>query len=91
LESSKPVIQDVRAAKGVLICSGGLTQAAVEYGRTLNIDLCTAHDATHRHWAIDLRIPLLWVETTGEVTLEMELVADRTNPEGITSEPDPAK
>lgn len=85
------VIQDVRAAKGVLICSGGFTQAAVEYGRKLNIDLCTAHDAKHRKWAIDLRIPLLWVETTGDVTLEFELVADRPNPEAITLEPDPGK
>lgn len=85
------VIRDVRAAKGVLICSGGFTQAAVEYGRKLNIDLCSAHDAKHRKWAIDLRIPLLWVETTGDVKLEMELVADRTNPEAITLEPDPVK
>jgi hypothetical protein len=85
------VIHDVRAAKGVLICSGGFTETAVEYARTLNIDVCTAHDAQHRKWAIDLRIPLLWVETTGDVTLDMALVPDRTNPEAITLEPDPLK
>jgi hypothetical protein len=45
----------------------------------------------HCKWAIDLGIPLLWVETTGDVALEMEVVADRTNPEAITLEPDPAK
>jgi hypothetical protein len=85
------VIRDVRAAKGVLICSGGFTQAAVEYGRKLNIDLCTVHDAKHRKWAIDLRIPLLWVETAGDVTLEMELVNDRIYREPITFEPDAGK
>ena len=85
------VIEDVRAAKGVLICSGGFTSTAIEYGRKLSIDLCTAHDAKHRKWALDLRVPLLWLESSGDVLLEMNLVADRTNPEPITLEPDPGK
>src|SRR5262245_57358191 len=58
------VIDDVRAAKGVLICSAGFTEAAIQYAKNRNIDLCTVHDAQKRKWAIDLRIPLLWVETT---------------------------
>jgi hypothetical protein len=85
------VIDDVRAAKGVLICSGGFSSSALEYGRRLNIDLCTAHDARHRKWAVDLRIPLLWIESSGDAVLEMDLVADRGNPEPITLEPDPGK
>jgi hypothetical protein len=63
------VIRDVRAAKGVLICSGGYTGPALEYGRKLSIDLCTAHDAQHRKWAVDLKIPLLWIEHPGSVIL----------------------
>ena len=85
------VIDDVRAAKGVLISSSGFTKAAFDYARKLNIDLCTAHDAQKRKWAIDLHIPLLWVETSGEVKLNMALVADRTNPEAITLGRDAAK
>lgn len=67
------VIQDVQAAKGVLICSAGFTSTALDYGRKLNIDLCTAHDAAHRKWSLDLKIPLLWMEVSGEVSLEMDL------------------
>jgi hypothetical protein len=40
------VIRDVPAAKGVLTCSSGFTLPAVEYGRNLNITLCTAYDAS---------------------------------------------
>ncbi|HEV3438995.1 MAG TPA: restriction endonuclease, partial [Gemmata sp.] len=54
----KSVIEDVGAAKGVLICSKGFTSPALEYGRTVGIDLCTAHDAQSRKWAIELKIPL---------------------------------
>jgi hypothetical protein len=78
------VIEDVRAAKGVLICSGGYTSTALEYARRLNIDLCTAHDAQHRKWALDLKIPLLWIEYEGPVWLDMQLVSDQTNEEAIT-------
>lgn len=85
------VIKDVRAAKGVLICSGGFSSTAIEYGRNLSIDLCTAHDAKHRKWALDLRVPLLWIESSGDVSLEINLVADRTNPEPIILEGDPGK
>src|SRR6266481_3693414 len=77
----KAVIEDVRAAKGVLICSGGFTEAALSYAKGLNIDLCTVHDAQTRKWAVDLRIPLLWVETTGDITVEIEAVADTVSHE----------
>ncbi len=85
------VIMDVRAAKGVLICSSGFTSTAMEYGRKLNIDLCTAHDIQHRKWGADLRIPLLWVEFTGDVSLDMALVADAPNPEPISLDHDAGK
>ena len=56
------VIADVQASKGVLICSGGFTDAATTYAAAENIDLCSVHDAANPKWALDLRIPLLWVE-----------------------------
>jgi Restriction endonuclease len=84
------VIRDVRAAKGVLICSGGYTGPALEYGRKLSIDLCTAHDAQHRKWAVDLKIPLLWIEHPGSVKVAMALVPDRTSPDEITFDENPA-
>ncbi len=87
----KAVIEDVRAAKGVLICSGGFTEAALSYAKGLNIDLCTVHDAQTRKWAVDLRIPLLWVETTGDIAVEIDAVADTVSLEERTLGPDPAK
>jgi hypothetical protein len=85
------VIRDVRAAKGVLVCSSGFTESAIEYGRTLSIDLCSAHDAQSRKWSVDLRIPLLWVESYGDVIVDLELLPDGTNDEAITLDPDPGK
>jgi len=87
----KAVIEDVRAAKGVLICSGGFTEAALSYAKGLNIDLCTVHDAQTRKWAVDLRIPLLWVETTGNIEVEIEAVSDMVSHEEPTLGRDPAK
>lgn len=87
----KAVIEDVRAAKGVLVCSGGFTEAALDYAKGLNIDLCSVHDAQNRKWAVDLRIPLLWVETTGDIELEIEAVADTASLEEPTLGSDPAK
>jgi Restriction endonuclease len=84
------VIRDVRAAKGVLICSAGYTSTALEYARKLDIDLCTAHDAQHKKWAVDLKIPLLWVEYEGSAGVAMKLVADRSNSEDITLDTDAA-
>lgn len=79
----KGVIDDVRASKGVLICSAGFTKAAMEYGQSLAIDLCSAHDATSRVWSLDLRLPLLWVEPVVDVALEMAVIPNRVNTEPI--------
>ena len=83
----KAVIDDVRAAKGVLICSGGFTATALEYAKGLNIDLCTVHDAASRKWALDLGIPLLWIEPTIEFSLDLALKPTQTNAEPIQAEP----
>jgi hypothetical protein len=83
------VIKDVRAAKGVLICSGGFTKSAIKYASKLNIDVCTAHDAQRRKWSAVLRIPLVWIESTADVTVEIVAEADRVNTEPISISPNP--
>src|SRR6266436_5934099 len=77
------VIEDVRASKGVLICSAGFTATALAYANNKNIDLCTAHDATSRNWALDLRIPLLWIEPSIDFLIELELMPKETNTEPL--------
>lgn len=84
----KSVVDDVRASKGVLICSGGFSTTAIEYAKGLNIDLCTAHEAASRKWALDLRIPLLWIEPTIEFVLDFAVRPKQTNPEPIELDPD---
>lgn len=77
------VIADVRATKGVLICSGGFTTTAIEYAKGLNIDLCTVHEGASRKWSLDLRIPLLWVEPEIDFELEFTVQPKQTNTEAI--------
>lgn len=84
----KAVVDDVRASKGVLICSAGFTKPALDYGQKVGIDLCTAHDATSRTWSLDLRIPVLWIEPVVDVSLEMALIPKRTNTKPIEVDAD---
>lgn len=87
----KSVIADVGASKGVLICSNGFTETALEYGKTVGIDLCTAHDAQSRKWTMGLKIPLLWIEEDAEVALDIELVPDKLPEEEISFSVDAGK
>jgi restriction endonuclease len=84
----KAVVDDVRASKGVLICSGGFTATAIGYAKDLNIDLCTVHEAASCKWSLDLRIPLLWVESTIDFELELMARPRQTNTESIALDPD---
>ena len=84
----KAVVDDVHASKGVLICSGGFTATAIEYAKGLSIDLCTVHEAASRKWSIDLRIPLLWVETTIDFELDFAVRPKQLNTEPIVLDPD---
>jgi len=77
------VIQDVRAHKGILICSSGFTAAAQTYAESLSIDLCRLVDAKHRRWGIDLRIPLVWVENPVNVHANIVVRPLRTNKEAL--------
>jgi len=56
-----------------------------------NIDLCTAHEATSRKWALELRIPLLWVESTVEFSLNLSLRPKQSNAQPIEIDPDAGK
>lgn len=87
----KAVIDDVRASKGVLICSAGFSAKALKYANSLDIDLCTAHDATSRKWALDLRVPLLWIEPSIEFSLDLVLMPKETNAEPLQMGTDAGK
>lgn len=83
------VIEDVQAAKGVLICSSGFTEAAFNYAAQLGIDLCSAHDATNPKWALELRMPLLWIQHVVNVEYEFDLQPDHPNDAELAIDTDP--
>jgi hypothetical protein len=65
------VIRDVQATKGILVCRSGFTARAKVYAQNLGIELLNLHDAESRNWRLDIRIPLLWIDLTPEVQLEV--------------------
>jgi hypothetical protein len=56
------VIRDVRANKGILICRSGFTAGAKSLADDLGIDLCNIHDAENRRWALEITLPILWID-----------------------------
>ena len=50
---------DVRAHKGVLVATGGFTQAAIELGRSLGIDTRTYLNTESQDWGTDVAIPMV--------------------------------
>lgn len=66
------VVSDVRAAKGILICNAGFTKPAKDYARNIGIDLCSLHDAQSRNWALDIKLPLLWIDLLPMLTLGLQ-------------------
>ena len=83
------VIEDVQAAKGVLICSSGFTEGAVNYAAQAGIDLCTVHDATNPKWALEWRMPLLWIQHVIDIDYEFDLRPDHTNDSEVAIDLDP--
>ncbi len=67
------VVKDVRASKGVLISNAGFTKGAIGLAQNLGIDLCSIHDAQSRNWALDIKLPLLWVELLPSVHIKLQV------------------
>ena len=79
-------VQDVRANKGVLICSGGFTAGAQAAALSRGLELCQVHDATTRDWNLDIKLPMLWVDLVPfvEMSAETHLVAGDRVPSQFT-------
>lgn len=89
VDELKSVVEDVRANKGVLICSGGFSKSALIYARKVGIDLRSAHDAASEKWPLDIKIPLLWVEEKSSIELGLQI---RSSQAGIVRlDKDPRK
>lgn len=53
------VIEDVRAQRGVLICSGGFSKGAITYARNLGLFLWSLNEAKSKKWRDELTVPVL--------------------------------
>lgn len=70
------VVEDVGASKGVLISRSGFTGAAQNLARTKGIDLCNVHDASTEKWALDIRVPILWIDLSPNVRFAAQVHLD---------------
>lgn len=69
------VIRDLRASKGILICSAGFTKSAKEYASKLKIDLYTAHDASNKNWQTEIQIPVIKKSIKVDLKIQHHYVA----------------
>jgi len=53
------VIEDTNADKGILICSAGFTETAINYAKNRNLEIYSAHTAMSKRWDLELKIPII--------------------------------
>lgn len=69
-------LEDVRAAKGVMVCNGGFTQSAKLLAPSLGIELASVQDARSRNWREDIKIPVLRIDRVVHLNFSLEVVLD---------------
>lgn len=79
------VVSDVRANKGILICKSGFTENAAKYAQNRGIDICNIHDAVSRDWALEIQLPVLWIDL--EPTLRLGVAAKLDEGDSIPKDP----
>lgn len=65
------VIQDVRAAKGFLLCTSGFAKSNHQYALTLGIELVTIEDIKSSKWHTAVQIPLLYIQNNNNYSVEL--------------------
>ncbi len=73
----KAVLDDIKASKGILICTSGFSKKASQYAANCAIDLCTAHDAETRNWKLDLKIPFLAIQLEESFVVTVGISANK--------------
>jgi len=70
------VIQDVRAAKGFLLCTSGFAKSNHQYARTLGIELITVEDIKSDKWTTDAQIPFVYIRKTNNFQVALSITAN---------------
>ena len=67
------VIQDVRAAKGFLLCTSGFAKSNHRYACTLGVDLITIEDVNSDKWRTEVQVPFVYVRKNNNYMVELEI------------------
>jgi hypothetical protein len=71
------VMQDVRATKGLLLCSAGFCSSNRMYARARSIELLTIRDIKSPKWSVTIQIPLVYIRHQHEYELDMSMVVNQ--------------
>ena len=71
------VIQDVRAAKGYLVCTSGFAKSNHQYARTKGIELVTFEDLQSERWNVEIEIPVLYTKNIVKYGLQSSFVVNK--------------
>lgn len=69
-------VQDVAAAKGILLCTSGFATTNHRYARTLGIDLITIEDINSDEWKVEIQIPLVYIKNTIRFELSFDVIVN---------------
>ena len=65
------VIQDVKAAKGYLLCTSGFAKSNHQYALTLGIELLTIEDVKSEKWHTTVQIPFLYIQNKNNYSVDL--------------------
>ena len=68
------VIQDVKAAKGFLLCTSGFAKSNHQYALTLGIELVTIEDIKSVKWHAAVQIPFLYIQNNNNYKVEFGII-----------------
>lgn len=71
------VIQDVKAAKGFLLCTSGFARSNHNYALGLGIELLTIEDIRSDKWNTEVQIPFVYIRKTNNFMVDLGIAANQ--------------
>ena len=70
------VMQDVKAAKGFLLCTAGFAKTNHRYALAKGIELLTIEDIQSDRWKAEVQIPLIYTRKINNFVVDLEVIAN---------------
>lgn len=74
------VLEDVGAAKGVIVCRKQPSKHVIKYARKKRIDFCSVFDIDDRKWSNDIAVPVKATLLKGVITPELTVIRAADSP-----------